>query len=115
MSRNKPEWDLEGAGPWDWTNADKLTSWWKYGAERAKDVETIFTMGMRGDGDRALTGASPALLEEIVGVQQGLLHDVFNTTDLASAGIGQMWCMYKEVQGYFADGMEIPDDGELWK
>lgn len=21
-----------------------------------------------------------------------------------------MWCMYKEVQGYFQDGMKVPDD-----
>ena len=63
MSRNKPEWDRGGKGPWDWTNKDYLINWWRYGAERAKGMETMFTLGMRGDGDEPLTGASNKLVE----------------------------------------------------
>lgn len=63
MSRNKPEWDLAGKGPWDWTNDEFLTDWWKYGAKRADGMETMFTLGMRGDGDMPLTGASNELVE----------------------------------------------------
>lgn len=63
MGRNKPEWDLWGKGAWDWTNKDELKAFWRYGAERAKGLETLFTMGMRGDGDEALTDASNALVQ----------------------------------------------------
>lgn len=63
MSRNKPEWDVFGKGPWDWTNKDVLKDFWRYGAERAKGVETLFTMGMRGDGDEPLTDASNELVQ----------------------------------------------------
>jgi hypothetical protein len=63
MGRNKEEWDQGGKGPWDWTNKDVMKKWWEYGAERAKGVETMFTMGMRGDGDSGLEGASMELLE----------------------------------------------------
>jgi hypothetical protein len=63
MGRNKEEWDQGGKGPWDWTNKDVMKKWWEYGAERAKGVETMFTMGMRGDGDSGLEGASKELLE----------------------------------------------------
>ena len=63
MARNKAEWDLEGRGPWDWTNNKTLTEWWEYGAKRASGQETMYTLGMRGDGDRPLTGASKELLE----------------------------------------------------
>ena len=63
MARNKAEWDLEGSGPWDWTNNETLTKWWEYGAERAKGLETMYTLGMRGDGDSPLVGASPELVE----------------------------------------------------
>lgn len=63
MSRNKPEWDLEGSGSWDWTNNHTLKEWWKYGAERARTSETLYTLGLRGDGDRPLDGASKELLE----------------------------------------------------
>ncbi|ORY34591.1 hypothetical protein BCR39DRAFT_116958 [Naematelia encephala] len=108
MGRNKQEWDYEGQGPWDWTNKDRLEDWWTYGAERAKGMETLFTMGMRGDGDSPLTGASKELLEEITDTQRGILGKVYNTSDVST--IPQMWCMYKEVQGYFQAGLKVPSD-----
>lgn len=35
---------------------------------------------------------------------------VYETEDIDS--IPQVWAMYKEVMGYFADGMSVPDNGE---
>lgn len=59
MSRNQKEYTLFGEGPWDFEkNGEWLSEFWKYGAERAKDCETIYTVGMRGDGDIALDGAN---------------------------------------------------------
>jgi hypothetical protein len=63
MARNKPEWDRAQKGPWDWTNSEYLEEFWKTGAKRAKGRETLFTMGMRGDGDMPLTGASNELVQ----------------------------------------------------
>ena len=64
MARNKPEWDRGQKGAWDWrSNSEYLTKWWTYGAQRAKGMETLFTMGMRGDGDEPLKGASNHLVE----------------------------------------------------
>jgi hypothetical protein len=34
---------------------------------------------------------------------------VYGTQDISS--IPQVWAMYKEVMGYFAGGMTVPDDG----
>ncbi|OWZ51928.1 hypothetical protein C356_02122 [Cryptococcus neoformans c45] len=110
MSRNKPEWDVFGKGPWDWTNKDVLKDFWRYGAERAKGVETLFTMGMRGDGDEPLTDASNELVQNITKAQQDILKDVYDTDDLEGSGVSQMWCMYKEVAGYYKNGLEVPDD-----
>ncbi|WWC92646.1 uncharacterized protein L201_007605 [Kwoniella dendrophila CBS 6074] len=108
MSRNKPEWDTFGKGAWDYQlNKNEMIEFWKYGAERAKGMETLFTLGMRGDGDEALTGASNALVQNITHAQQGLLKEVYGD-DLK--GISQMWCMYKEVAGYYMNGLEVPDD-----
>ncbi|RSH80792.1 hypothetical protein EHS25_006961 [Saitozyma podzolica] len=87
---------------------DGMKRWWKYGAERAKGSDTLFTLGMRGDGDVPLENASKELLEEIVAAQQDLLREAYNTTDLDAAGIDRMWCMYKEVAGFFSDGMKVP-------
>ena len=47
------EWTLFGEGPWNYsTNADFIYQFWVNGTERAKPYESIFTIGMRGDGDR---------------------------------------------------------------
>ncbi|ORY30028.1 hypothetical protein BCR39DRAFT_598553 [Naematelia encephala] len=110
MARNKPEWDRGKQGPWDWTNSKFLTKWWTYGAERAKGMETLFTLGMRGDGDMPLTGASNKLVENITATQQNILKEVYETDDLST--VPQMWCMYKEVAEYYVNGsqLEVPED-----
>ena len=49
MSRNQKEFHDYGHGDWDFdTNRDFLEEFWKYGADRAKNVETLYTVGMRG-------------------------------------------------------------------
>jgi hypothetical protein len=59
MSRNQKEWTTWGKGPWDFeANGAALTDFWRHGAERAKGSETVFTVGMRGDGDLPLEGAN---------------------------------------------------------
>ncbi|THG97912.1 hypothetical protein EW026_g4183 [Hermanssonia centrifuga] len=111
MMRGTPiEWDLFGSGPWDYgVNAQNIYNYWVYGAERAKPYESIFTMGMRGAGDLPLAeGQDITLLEQVVSDQRQILTNVFNGTNLTD--IPQMWCLYKEVEGYYDDGMRVPDD-----
>ncbi|KAA1469468.1 hypothetical protein DENSPDRAFT_835095 [Dentipellis sp. KUC8613] len=109
MARNTPEWWAIGKGDWDYTtNNDIITSYWRYGAERAAPYETLYTMGMRGNGDTGLTGASKELLEKIVANQRQILSDANNGA--APETLPQLWCMYKEVQEYYAQGLQVPDD-----
>ncbi|KAM5532521.1 hypothetical protein V8D89_013808 [Ganoderma adspersum] len=105
-----PEWSLFGKGPWDYsTNQQNVYNFWKAGAERARPYEGVFTMGMRGSGDAPLAGGTNIeLLEKIVSDQRNLLKEVFKTTDLST--IPQVWTLYKEVEGYYDQGMEVPDD-----
>lgn len=64
MARNQKEYTTWGTGPWNYEeNQDFLVDFWKYGAERAKGFDTLFTVGMRGDGDLPLDGANVQLLE----------------------------------------------------
>lgn len=59
MSRNQKEFTTWGEGPWNFEeNEAYLTQFWEYGAKRAKGLETVFTVGMRGDGDLPLDGAN---------------------------------------------------------
>jgi hypothetical protein len=128
MARNTPEWETYGEGEWNFTaNTDVLHDFWVYGAERAKGYETMFTVGMRGNGDLPLPGANVPIMEseclpkmtcgwssrvDITAVQQDILRKVYEMDDISS--IPQVWAMYKEVMGYFADGMSVPDDGMLF-
>lgn len=64
MARNTPEWETYGEGEWNFTaNTDVLHDFWVYGAERAKGYETMFTVGMRGNGDLPLPGANVPIME----------------------------------------------------
>jgi hypothetical protein len=59
MSRNQKEWTTWSKGPWDFEqNREELIAFWRRGAERARGCETVFTVGMRGDGDLPLDGAN---------------------------------------------------------
>ncbi|THV03529.1 hypothetical protein K435DRAFT_835829 [Dendrothele bispora CBS 962.96] len=108
-----PEWTLFGQGDWNYTtNSDFIYQFWVNGTKRAKPFESLFTMGMRGNGDEPLgEGTNIALLERVISDQRQILTDVFNGTDITT--IPQVWTLYKEVQGYWEDGMPAPDDMAL--
>ncbi|KZT00286.1 glycoside hydrolase family 115 protein [Laetiporus sulphureus 93-53] len=111
MMRSIPvEWTLFGIGPWDYsTNAQNIYNFWVVGAERAKPYENVFTVGMRGDGDEPLAGGQDIdLLEEIISDQRQILSNTYPGVNVTT--IPQMWCLYKEVLGYYEDGMTVPDD-----
>ena len=46
------EWNIFGVGPWDYSvNSANIYPFWVEGAERAKPFESLYTVGMRGDGE----------------------------------------------------------------
>lgn len=110
MQRATNEWLVDGHGEWDYdTNKDNITEFWRAGVERGKPYEGVWTEGMRGFADTAMTGTRQSeLLEDVISVQQGLLRDVFGVNNVSS--IPQVWCLYKEVQGYYEKGMSVPED-----
>ncbi|PGH27923.1 hypothetical protein AJ80_00473 [Polytolypa hystricis UAMH7299] len=98
---------LEGAWNYD-TNKENMTEFLTEGVERSKNYERVYTMGMRGIGDVESPTLTAELLGEVVDGQQQILRDVFKQDDVSD--IPQMWCLYKEVAGYFEDGLRVPDD-----
>ncbi|WP_202900484.1 glycosyl hydrolase 115 family protein [Parvularcula oceani] len=112
MMRAHIEWDRYGEGDWNYdTNAKTLRAFWREGIERMGDGETLVTVGMRGDGDEAMTeGTAIDLLERIVADQRGIIEDV---TGEPAEEQPQVWALYKEVQDYYDQGMEVPDDVTL--
>jgi len=112
MMRAHVEWERYGKGPWDYTrNASALRTFWREGIERMGGHESVVTLGMRGDGDEAMgEGTAIPLLERIVADQRRILAEV---TDKPAEQTPQVWALYKEVQDYFDQGMDVPDDVTL--
>lgn len=112
MMRAHAEWKLKKGAPWNYeTNADTLRQFWKEGIERMDGHESIVSMGMRGDGDMAMSAETNiALLEEIVADQREIITRV---TGKPAEKTPQLWALYKEVQDYYDQGMRVPDDVTL--
>lgn len=119
MARASKEWNQFGAsyggnGQWEYdTNNASISRFFEYGALRAKSYagSTLFTMAMRGSGDTAILLTQDQAIQvllDAVAEQQRILKEVFSETDISD--IPQMWCLYKEVQGYYESGMDVPDD-----
>jgi hypothetical protein len=112
LGRAHDEWRRYGKGAWNYnTNPEVLTGFWTGGMERMKNFETVVTIGMRGDGDEAMSeSADIALLEKIVKDQRTIIE---KATGKNAAETPQVWALYKEVQDYYDKGMRVPDDVTL--
>jgi Glycosyl hydrolase family 115/Gylcosyl hydrolase family 115 C-terminal domain len=112
MMRAHSEWKVIGGGPWNYaTNKENLQQFWKKGILRMNDYESIVSLGMRGDGDMAMSEETNiSLLENIVKDQRAIISDV---TKKPIEQTPQLWALYKEVQDYYDRGMRVPDDVTL--
>ena len=112
MAQNQKDWTRRGTGPWDYTkNKKTLQKFWTEGIERANNWEKIVTVGMRGDGDMAMSReTNTKLLEDIIKDQRKIIEKV---TGRPAAETPQVWALYKEVQDYYDQGMKVPDDVTL--
>jgi hypothetical protein len=86
-----------------------LQQFWREGVRRNKNFESIFTMGLRAENDSG-TPIGKDLTEEILKVQRQILAEEVNP-DLTK--VPQVWCLYKEVQNFYNEGMSVPDDVTL--
>jgi hypothetical protein len=112
MMRAHVEWARYGTGAWDYSKNERtLREFWRAGVEKVRNNEKIVTVGMRGDGDEAMSeDTNVSLLTRIVNDQRAILQDVFG---LEPQRIPQLWALYKEVQDYYERGMQVPDDVTL--
>ena len=103
-ARHRQEW-----GAWNYqTNQAKLDQFFREGIERMKGTEDIVTIGMRGDGDEAMSEtADTKLMDRIISNQRKIIKEV---TGKAPEKTTQVWALYKEVQDYYDAGLRVPDD-----
>ena len=111
MARNHQEWARHRRefGAWNYrTNQQVIDRFFRQGIERMKNTEDIVTIGMRGDGDEAMSDeADTRLLENIVKNQRKIIRQV---TGRPAEQTPQVWALYKEVLDYYDKGMRVPDD-----
>ena len=103
-ARKRGEW-----GPWNYQkNKANLDRFFREGIERMKGTDDIVTIGMRGDGDEAMSeDADTKLLQNIVENQRKIIKQV---TGKPASKTPQVWALYKEVLDYYDKGMRVPDD-----
>ena len=114
MARNHQEYarNRKGWGPWNYQkNKANLQKFFREGIERMKGTEQIVTIGMRGDGDEAMSEeADTRLMTNIINDQRKIIADV---TGRKASETPQVWALYKEVLDYYDKGMKVPDDVTL--
>ena len=109
MMRAHAEWGQFNGGAWNYkTNKEKLQEFWRGGIERMGNNESVVTVGMRGDGDEAMSEETAVdLLQNIITDQRDIIADV---TGKPAEQTPQVWAIYKEVQDYYDKGMRVNDD-----
>ena len=114
MARNHQEYarNRKGWEPWNYQkNKANLQKFFREGIERMKGTEQIVTIGMRGDGDEAMSEeADTKLMTNIINDQRKIIADV---TGRKASETPQVWALYKEVLDYYDKGMKVPDDVTL--
>lgn len=76
MQRATNEWfDKNEKGTWSWiTNKEKITQFFDEGIERGLPYESYYTMGMRGEYDRAMNTDDPAgVVQDVINTQRALI------------------------------------------
>jgi hypothetical protein len=117
MLRAQKEWDWhrrEELGTWNFAeHPEALTEFWRGAVIERGGYENLYTIGLRGEDDTAMIHGEAEnirLLQEIVAVQRDMLRDELGVDP---ATVPQVWTLYKEVQGYYENGLRVPNDVTL--
>lgn len=103
---------IAAGGKWDYaTNQAALDAFWAGGVRRNKNTEDLITIGMRGDGDMAMSeNTNIKLMEKIIRNQRSIIE---KERGKKASEVPQVWALYKEVMDYYDAGMKVPDDVTL--
>ncbi len=102
----------EEVGPWNYViNKENLDKFFYEGINRNKAYENLITIGMRGDGDVAMSDESDEenmnVLRNVIDGQRKIIGEIYNTEP---SDIPQTWAIFTEVQRYYDAGFSVPDD-----
>ena len=107
------EWNPDRDGEWDYgTNRDVIYRKFSDRLDDVADFENIYTIGMRGVHDEAMSRTRPVeeritLLEKVMTDQRNLLSKRLGKP---AEEIPQIFVPYKETLDLYRKGLKVPDD-----
>ncbi len=116
LRNNVSEWKTSVNGEYNFvTNPDGVLKYWEERVKENGRYENLYTLGMRGVHDGAMTGGGTDLekanrLREIIAGQRDILSKDVNTN---LAAVPQIFCPYKEVLGLYRLMPDLPEDVTL--
>ncbi|AKQ46011.1 hypothetical protein TH63_10760 [Rufibacter radiotolerans] len=113
LRNNVDEWKSATMGAFDYfKNRKSVQKYWEKRVKEAKNVDAIYTMGMRGEHDSGMQGAktiadAATILETIISDQRAMLQKHINQNVEA---VPQVFTAYKEVLDIYDHGLKLPED-----
>lgn len=113
LRNNVDEWHADTLGDFNYvTNADTVYAYWASRVQQSKDLEAIYTVGMRGIHDSGMHGAgnqaeAAQVLNNVITDQRQLLQTYIPRPVTT---VPQAFTPYKEVLSIYDEGMDLPED-----
>lgn len=107
------EWGMRGVGQYNYvTNSKEVRMFWTDRLKEVKDMDILYTIGMRGVHDGGMAGVKTKedkvkWLQKVIDDQREMLATY---VDPDVAQIPQVFIPYKEVQEIYDNGLDVPDD-----
>jgi len=115
LRNNVDEWTKD-MGSFNYiTNKNKVLGYWEKRVKESKDINAIYSLGMRGVHDSGMEGVKGVqeavpLLEQIFSDQRALLKENINPDILK---VPQVFTAYKEVLDIYDSNLKLPQDVTL--
>jgi hypothetical protein len=113
LRNNVGEWDVNSMGRFNYfTNKERIYNYWEDRIKESRNINAIYTLGMRGVHDGQMEGIKD--LREAVPVVEQIIRDeremLAKYIHKDVAAIPQVLTPYKEVLEIYDFGLKVPDD-----
>lgn len=116
LRNNVDEWKEAAMGHFNYvSNRENVHKYWEDRVTESKNVDAIYTIGMRGVHDSKMEGVKTnkegaELLKQIIKDQRKLFETHINRD---ATKVPQAFTVYKEVLELYDEGLQVPDDVTL--
>lgn len=116
LRNNVDEWKEKEMGHFNYvSNRENVYKYWEDRVKESKNVDAIYTIGMRGVHDSKMEGVKDnkegaELLKQIIKDQRKLFETYINPD---ATKVPQAFTVYKEVLELYDEGLQVPDDVTL--